>query len=156
MTRPLLLATFALAAICGTLLCSTSYSSTGGTTAALDTPGAAGDALAACIGQGDFDGLKMELWKVSVDEGVVGHLGDQINGPYKQLTEMLGARTKIEPLPAEVVGPSIVRLKYAEIHTRGVIVWRFEFFKPADEWKLHAYQFGPLRMDASDPAPPTL
>ena len=50
-------------------------------------------------------------------------------------------------LKAEAAGPSIVRFHYAEMHTRGVIVWQFEFIKPSDQWKLHAYGWGPLRME---------
>ena len=52
-------------------------------------------------------------------------------------------------LKAESAGPSIARYSFAEFHTRGAIVWQFEFIRPAETWKLHAYTWGPLRMDSA-------
>lgn len=111
------------------------------------------DRLAACVAEERHDDLKTEMWDIAVHEAVVGELGDQLSIPYKRLCEGLGARTKTELLKAEAAGPSIVRYSYAEFHTRGVVVWTFEFFKPADQWKLHAYGFGPLRMETGVTAP---
>ena len=112
--------------------------------------------LAACIAEEKFDDLKTAMWRCSVDESVVGPIADQLALPYKRLCEGLGARTKVELLKSEAAGPSIARFSYAEFHSRGVVVWQFEFIKPNDEWKLHAYGFGPLRMDggSSDPFAP--
>ena len=110
--------------------------------------------LARAIADDKFDDFKMTMWECSIDEGVIDPLADQLSLPYKRLCEGLGARTKVELLKAETAGPSIARYSYAEFHTRGVIVWQFEFIKPNDTWKLHAYGFGPLRMDSAPTGAP--
>jgi hypothetical protein len=123
-------------------------SSTGGETAGPHAqPREIAQKLADCIGGDKFDEFKTTMWDHCIDEAVVAPLGDQLALPYKRLCEGLGARTKVELLKEEAAGPSIARYSFAEFHTRGVIVWQFEFIKPAEAWKLHAYGFGPLRMD---------
>ena len=107
------------------------------------------ETLAACIAEDRFDDLKREMWTCAVDESVVNPLGDQLSLPYKRLCEHLGTRTRVELLKAETAGPSIARYSVAELHTKGAVVWQFEFIKPNDSWKLHAYGFGPLRMDGA-------
>lgn len=123
------------------------FSSTDGQADPHAEPRQAADKLAACVADDKFDDFKKAMWECCVDEAVVDSLGDQLEVPYKRLCEGLGARTKVELLKAEAAGPSIVRFHYAEFHTRGVLVWQFEFIKPGDTWKLHAYGWGPLRMD---------
>ncbi len=123
------------------------FSSTDGASDPHAEPRQIADKLAACIAEDKFDDLKSAMWESCVDEQVVASLGDQLSLPYKRICEGLGARTKVELLKAEAAGPSIVRYNFAEFHTRGVLVWQFEFIKPADEWKLHAYGWGPLRME---------
>lgn len=123
------------------------FSSTDGQADPHAEPRQIAERLAACIAGDKFDDLKTAMWECCVDEQVVEPLGDQLSLPYKRLCEGLGARTKVELLKAEAAGPSIIRFNYAEFHTRGVLVWQFEFIKPADEWKLHAYGWGPLRME---------
>lgn len=110
--------------------------------------------FAGCIEEDRFDDLKMAMWKVAIDESVVGPLGDQLSLPYKRLCEELGKRTRVELLKVESAGPSIVRYSFAELHTRGAVVWQFEFIKPNETWKLHAYGFGPLRMDGGSAGGP--
>ncbi|MBA3315441.1 MAG: hypothetical protein H0T47_19405 [Planctomycetaceae bacterium] len=127
------------------------YSSTGDDADPQAAPRELAEKLAGCIAEDDFDALKMEMWKCSVDEGVVGPLADQLTLPYKRLCEGLGTRSKVELLKSEMIGSSIARYSYAEFHSRGVIVWQFEFIKPAEEWKLHAYGWGPLRLDGNAP-----
>ena len=139
-----LAATFVLALAVGQV-----FSSTGDQSNPHDGAHAIAEKLADCIGRDDFDALKAEAWQHCVDEAVVAHLADQISLPYKRMCEGLGTRTKIELLKAEAAGPSIARYSYAEFHTRGVIVWQFEFIKPNDAWKLHAYGWGPLRMEGA-------
>jgi hypothetical protein len=123
------------------------FSSTGDDATADTGPREIAERLAGCIAEGDFDALKMEMWKCSIDEGVVAPLADQLTLPYKRMCEGLGARSKVELLKSETIGTSITRFSYAEFHSRGVVVWHFEFIKPSDEWKLHAYGWGPLRLD---------
>jgi hypothetical protein len=123
------------------------FSSTGAEDSANIEPREMAERLANCIAEDDFDALKMEMWKCSVDEGVVAPLADQLTLPYKRMCEGLGARSKVELLKSEMIGSSIARYSYAEFHSRGVVVWHFEFIKPADDWKLHAYGWGPLRLD---------
>jgi len=115
-------------------------------------PRVVAEKLAACIADDKLDDLKTAAWECCIDEQVVASLGDQLDLPYKRMCEGLGARTKVELLKAEAAGPSIVRFHYAEFHTRGVLVWQFEFIKPADTWKLHAYGWGPLRMEGVEPS----
>ncbi|MGC1274861.1 MAG: hypothetical protein WBC44_14230 [Planctomycetaceae bacterium] len=148
--KPLLslAATLALAFAAGQV-----FSSTGDQTDAHAEPLQIAEQFAACVAEDRFDDLKMTMWKCAVDESVVGPLGDQLTLPYKRLCENLGTRTKVELLKTEVAGPSIVRYSFAELHTKGAVVWQFEFIKPKDEWKLHAYGFGPLRMDTASPGP---
>lgn len=123
------------------------FSSTGSPTPPQGEPQVMAEKLANCIAEDDFDGLKTEMWHHCVHEEIVSPLGDQLSLPYKRLCEGLGARTKVELIESETVGSSIARYSYAEFHTRGVIVWQFEFIKPNNEWKLHAYGWGPLRLD---------
>jgi hypothetical protein len=123
------------------------FSSTDGQTDPHAEPRLIAEKLATCIADDKFDDFKTAMWECCVDEQVVAPLGDQLSLPYKRLCEGLGARTKVELLKAEAAGPSIVRYNYAEFHTRGVLVWQFEFIKPTDEWKLHAYGWGPLRLE---------
>ena len=130
------------------------FTSTGENTDPQAVPQAMAERLAGCIAEDRFDDLKMAMWECAIDEALVGQLGDQLSLPYKRLCEGLGARTKVERLKAETVSESIARYSFAEFHTRGVVVWQFEFIKPNDEWKLHAYAFGPLRMDGAPSAGP--
>lgn len=141
--------TFAVASVAVTLafVAGQVFSSTGDPVPAQSEPHAMAERLAACLAEDDFDELKSEMWRHCIHEEVVGPLADQLSLPYKRLCEGLGVRTKVELLKAETTGSSIARFSYAEFHTRGVIVWQFEFIKPNDEWKLHSYGWGPLRMD---------
>jgi hypothetical protein len=125
------------------------FSSTGDHADGHAEPRAIAEKLAGCIRDDKFDELKTALWDCCIDEAVVAPLGDQLALPYKRLCEGLGARTKVELLKAESAGPSIARYSFAEFHTRGAIVWQFEFIRPAETWKLHAYTWGPLRMDSA-------
>ena len=138
------LAALTLAGVAGRV-----YSS--GTEAApADDIRAIADEFAAQINEEKFDDMKLGMWRVAVDPALVETLNDQLAVNYKRLSEALGARTKVELLKTETAGPSIVRFQYAEFHTRGVVVWQFEFFKPKDAWKLHSYRFGPLQGTESE------
>jgi hypothetical protein len=127
------------------------FSSTGAQNDPHAEPRQIAERLAASLAEGAHDELRSEMWRCCIDEAVVNPLGDQLALPYKRLCEQIGARTKVELMKAEAAGPSIARFTYAEFHTRGVIIWCFEFIKPHDEWKLHAYSWGPLRMDNGPP-----
>jgi len=71
----------------------------------------------------------------------IDSLGNQINQQWPLVQQRFGQPTGIEFIRSEKIANSFVRYYYLHKFQNHAIYWRFDFYKPNNQWKINSIVF---------------